>query len=212
MNLALLGATGRTGTHALTTALDRGHQVTVLVRDVERLPRALRGRVRVVVGDSTDPATLADLLTGADAVVSALGPVGKQRDLHTRTARALVAVMSTAGPRRFIGVSGAGIDVPGDQKATKDKILSKLIQTLGGQVVKDKPAEYAVWAASDLDWTLVRPPRLTDAAASGGTLEQDAHSSTRSTKISRADLGAFLIDAVERGLYLRQAPFVASPR
>jgi len=66
------------------------------------------------------------LLAGADAVVSALGPTGKQADLHTRSA--LVKVMLASGPWRFVGVSGAGIDVPGDRKAAKDKAISWLIR------------------------------------------------------------------------------------
>ncbi len=88
-------------------------------------------------------------------------------------------------------------------------MISKLIQTLGGAVVKDKPAEYEVFAASDLDWTLVRPPRLQDGAATG-RLEHDAHRSTQSTKIHRTDLASFLVDVVEQELYVKQAPFVAT--
>jgi putative NADH-flavin reductase len=211
VKLALIGATGRTGRHALTTSLDRGHEVSVLVRDPARLPDAARDRVRVVVGESTDARALAQLLDGADAVLSALGPTGKEPDLHARTAHELVTIMRVSGPRRFVGVSGAGIDVPGDQKAGKDKAISWLIRTLGGAVVKDKPAEHAVWAASGLDWTLVRPPRLVDGDATG-RLEHDAHRSTRSTQIRRADLGAFLVDVVEQDLYVATAPFVATAR
>ncbi|BDZ43359.1 NADH-flavin reductase [Paraoerskovia sediminicola] len=212
MKLALIGSTGRTGRHTLAAALDRGHDVTALVRDPAKIPAEARDRVRVVVGDSTDRTTLADLLQGAEAVVSALGPTDKQPDLHTRTARELVGLMTATGPRRFVGVSGAGIDVPGDLKAPKDKAISWLIRTLGGDVVKDKPAEHAVWAASSLDWTLVRPPRLVDGTRSTAPLEHDAHRSTRSTSITRADLGAFLVDVVEQDLYPRTAPFVATPR
>ena len=212
MKLALIGATGRTGTHALAAALERGHDVTVLVRDPDKLDPKTRAAIRVVVGDSTNPRALADLLTDVDAVVSALGPTGKEGDLHTRTAGALISIMTRTGPRRFVGVSGAGIDVPGDRKTITNKAISALIQLLGGNVVKDKPAEYAAWAASELDWTLVRPPRLVDGPATTRPLERDAHRSTRSTKITRADLGAFLIDVVERDLYSCQAPFVATPK
>lgn len=165
-----------------------------------------------MVGDSTDPAALALLVDGTDAVVSALAPSGKQPDLHTRTAQALVAIRSEEGPRWFVGVSGAGIDVPGDLKAPKDNAISWLIRTLGGAVAEDKPAEYRVWAASDLDCTLVRPPRLVDGPASAPPLEHDAHRSTRSVTITQVDLARFLLDVVEQGLYLRQAPFVASGR
>ncbi len=209
MKIALLGATGRTGAHVLESALARGQDVTALVRDPTRLPAALRPRVTVVVGDAADPAALSRLVGDVDAVVSALGPTDRQPDLHTRTARALVSVMSASGPRRFVGVSGAGIDIPGDRKSTRDKAISWLINKLGGDAVKDKPSEYRVWADSDLEWTLVRPPRLTEGAATG-KLEHDAHQSTRSTKITRADLGAFLLDVVEHDLYPRTAPFVAT--
>jgi putative NADH-flavin reductase len=210
MKIALIGATGRTGAHVLTTALDHGHDVTVLVRDPAKLPAEVRDRVRVVVGDATDPGHLADLIDGADAVVSALGPSGKEGSLHARTAQALVDLMTTRGPRRFVGVSAAGIDVPGDRKATRDKVISWLLSTIGGKTAKDKPAEYAIWAASGLDWTLVRPPRLTDGGASTRPVEHDAHRSTRSTTITREELAAFLIEVVEQHLYPCAAPFVAT--
>jgi uncharacterized protein YbjT (DUF2867 family) len=216
MRIAMLGATGRTGRHALKTALERGHEVTVLVRDPGKLPHEVtdgpyRDRVRVLVGDATDPDQLVELVAGADAVVSALGPVRGQRDLHRRTARALTRVMKEQGPRRFVGISAAGIDVPGDQKPLRDKVISWLIQRLGGDAAKDKPEEFAVWAGSGLDWTLVRVPRLQDRDRSMKPLQQDPHRSTRSTTLSRADLGAFLIDVVEQNLYACQAPFVATP-
>lgn len=212
MKIALIGATGRTGAHLLTTALDHGHDVTVLIRDPAKLPAEARERVRVVVGDATSPDDLADLLDGAEVVVSALGPSGKEGGLHARVAQAMVDQMTARGPRRFVGVSAAGIDVPGDRKPPKDKLISWLVRTTGGEMAKDKPAEYAIWAASDLDWTLVRPPRLVDGPVTGRPLEHDPHHSTRSITITRGDLAAFVIDVVEDNLYLRTAPFVATGR
>ena len=209
MKIAVIGATGRTGRLLVTELLRRGHSVTVLVRDPARLDD-LSGRVEVIVGDSRTRADLDRLVAGVDAVVSALGPTAKEGSLHTDTATALVDAMGAAGVTRFVGVSGAGIDVPGDQKSTSAKLISRTIQAIGGEVVKDKPAEYAVYDASDLDWTLVRPPRLIDGGPT--QLEHDAHRSTRSTKMTRADLAVFLADVVEQGLYSRQAPFAASVR
>ncbi|SDR81991.1 Putative NADH-flavin reductase [Paraoerskovia marina] len=211
MRIALIGATGRTGRLVLEDALRRGHDVSVLVRDSARLAPTSR-EVRVVDGSVTDAESVARLLEGSDAVVSALGPTAKESDLHAVAARNLVAAMSEHGPRRFVGVSGAGIDVPGDQKSASATAISWLIQRLGGDVVKDKPAEYAVWAASGLDWTLVRPPRLVNGTAGTGELEHDAHRSTRSTKVVRADLARFVLDVVEQGLYVGTAPFVATPK
>ena len=209
MRIAVIGATGRTGRPLVEELLRRGHTLTVLVRDPAKLEGDLAERVVVVTGDSRTRSDLDRLIAGTEAVVSALGPTAKEADLHSETARALVEAMGAAGVRRFVGVSGAGIDVPGDQKSTSAKIISKAIQMLGGKVVADKPAEYAVLAASDLDWTLVRPPRLIDGEATG-RVEHHAHRSTASTKITRADLAGFLADVVEGHLYPRQAPFVAT--
>jgi putative NADH-flavin reductase len=187
--------------------LDRGHQVRVLARTPQKLG-PLADRVTVVQGSSTDPAALDTLLEGADVVVSALGPTDKQPTLHRDTARALVEVMPRHGVARFVGVSGAGIDVPGDQKGVPDKVISFLIQRLGGAVAQDKIQEYGVWAASDLDWTLVRPPRLVDGDGTG-RVQHDAHRTGRSS-IQRADLATFLADEVEQARYPRQAPFVSA--
>ncbi len=210
MRIAVIAATGRTGLPLVRELLRRGHPLTVLVRDPAKLGELVQ-QVSVVTGDSRERDALIRLVTDADAVVSALGPTAKEGTLHTDTAHVLIGAMGRAGVQRFVGVSGAGIDVPGDQKSLSARLISTLIRTLGGAVVKDKRAEYQAYAASDLDWTLVRPPRLVDAEATG-RLEHDAHRSTRSTKITRADLAAFLADVVEQGTYSRQAPFVATAR
>lgn len=210
MKIAVIGATGRTGRPLVAELVRRCHTVTALVRDPAKLDD-LAQRVQIVTGDSRTQGDLDRLVTGVDAVVSALGPTAKEASLHTETATALIEAMHAAGVRRFVGVSGAGIDVPGDEKSLSAKVISKAIQTLGGDVVKDKPAEYATYAASDLVWTLVRPPRLVDGEATG-RLEHHAHRSTHSTKITRTDLAAFVADVVEQDLYPRQAPFVATAR
>ncbi|MEW2443673.1 NAD(P)-dependent oxidoreductase [Micromonospora marina] len=210
MNVALIGASGRTGRLVLDVLVRRGHQVTVLARDPDKLGTAADNpAIRVVPGDVRDMAALERLVDSNDIVISALGPSGKQTDLHTETAKALVIVMRAAGIRRFVGISGAGVDAPGDRKSGRDKAISWLINRLGGAVVKDKPAELVVWRDSGLDWTLVRPPRLMDTPATG-RIEHDAHRSTKQTKISRADLATFIVDVAEQDRYRQAAPFVAN--
>ncbi len=115
MKIAVLGAAGRTGTPLVDELLRRGHEVSVLVRTPAKLGERA-DRVFVVTGSSTDPAALDALLPGADAVVSALGPTQKEPELHTRTANALIEAMPRHAVTRFVGISGAGVDVPGDRK------------------------------------------------------------------------------------------------
>ena len=205
MKVAVLGATGRTGRLVVDELLDRGHSVVALVRDPGLA--ALPDGVQVQAGDARDPAALQSLVSGADAVVSALGPVRGDRTLHREVAPVLREAMRTGGVRRFVGVSGAGIDVPGDAKGRRDRVVSALIQRFGGDAARDKAAEYEQWASSDLDWTLVRPPRLVDTPGSG-RVEHSAHRSARATKVSRRDLAGFVVDCLDHGHYTREAPLV----
>jgi putative NADH-flavin reductase len=206
MKIAVLAGTGRTGRLVVAELVDRGHHVVALVR--HPASAGLPEPVQVVQGDVRDEAALRTLVQGVDAVVSALGPRSGDRTLHREVAPLLVRVLGEAGVRRFVGVSGAGIDVPGDRKSLRDRIVSGLMQRLGGEAVRDKALEHETWQAGDLDWTLVRPPRLLDGEATG-EVEHAAGTSPRSTSIRRADLAAFLVDVVEQGGYVRQAPLVA---
>jgi putative NADH-flavin reductase len=208
MKIAVIGGTGRTGMPLVEELLRRGHEVTVLARTPAKLG-ALADRVTVVTGTSTDAAALDQLLAaGVDAVVSTLGPSKGQADVCSRTAGPLIAAMHAHGVRRYVGVSGAGMDVPGDQKGGRDKAISFLIQKVGGAIAADKRREYELFADSDIDFSLARPPRLLDGPATGRYVS-DAHTPGRSSSIKRADLAAFLADTVEQGTYVRQAPFVS---
>jgi uncharacterized protein YbjT (DUF2867 family) len=204
MDVAVLGGTGRTGRLVVSDLLAAGHRVRALVRNATTAPPG----VQIVVGDARDPKALRDLIDGCSLVIGALGPVAKDKHLHREVAPLLIAAMREKGVQRYIGISGAGIDVPGDDKSRRDRIISTLFQKLGGDATRDKVLEYQAWADSGLDWTLVRPPRLQDGPATG-SVEDHASRSPRSTKITRADLAQFIVGLVDLPRYSRQAPLVA---
>jgi putative NADH-flavin reductase len=208
MRVAVPGATGRTGLLLVGELLRRDHDVTVLVRSPDRLGE-LAARVRIVVGESRDRSALAELVVDADAVISTLGPKGKDATLLRDTAAELVPVMGEAGVDRFIGISGAALRLPDDRRGAVAAVMSWLVRTIGGGVIEDKPAEYRTYAASGMQWTLVRPQRMKEGPATGAVYH-DAHRSPRTSTISRSDLAVFLADALDEQLYFQQAPFVAS--
>src|ERR1700720_3068189 len=76
MKLTIFGATGATGTCLTRQALAAGHEVTAVVRDPSRLPVPAQPRLRTVIADVMDPASIIPAIAGADAVISAVGPRG----------------------------------------------------------------------------------------------------------------------------------------
>jgi putative NADH-flavin reductase len=110
MQLVLFGATGNIGRRIALEALQRGHQVTGVVRD----PAAVQPpdpRVRLVAGDATRTEDVARVVRGADAVVSAISPRPNPRGLPAPSlaanARALIAGLRQAGVNRILYVGGA---------------------------------------------------------------------------------------------------------
>lgn len=205
MNITVLGAGGRTGRQVIDELTRRGHAVTAVVRDDSGA--GIRPPVRLVVGDVRDLEALDAAIAGADVVVSALGPGRGDTSLHADAAPLIRQSMERHGVRRYIGISGAGLDVAGDRKRLRDRLVSRAMSRTS--MVRDKAAEYAVWAASDVEWTLVRPPRLVDGPGAGD-VEHAAHTSPRRTSVTRADLAGFVARLVSDGGYERQAPLVAA--
>lgn len=77
-NVVLIGASGFVGSAILKEALDRGHKVTVIAPNPEKI--TLRNpNLTVVKGDATDPDELAAVAKGKDAVISAYNPAGRIR-------------------------------------------------------------------------------------------------------------------------------------
>ncbi|HEX8704037.1 MAG TPA: NAD(P)-binding oxidoreductase, partial [Myxococcaceae bacterium] len=140
---------------------------------------------------------------GCDAVISALGPTPERADICSTATRHVIA----AGARRYVAVSGAGIDVKGDQKDFVGKVMSFLVKTITGAYFRDKVLEYQLLEQSPLAWTLVRPPGLVDKPARGNVRS----SLTRSlgASITRADLAAYTLACVTNDELIRKAPFVA---
>lgn len=206
MKITVLGGTGRTGRLLVADLLADGHAVTMLVRDPGKAA-SVADRVHIVKGDIRDADAVARAVDGADAVASALGPVGKDTSLLRDSARVVAAAMKDAGVDRYVGISVAGLTLPRDEKRTRDRIISWLLNALGGELAKDKIAEHAAWQRSHADWTLVRVPRLVDGPVSA--VDEHAHISGRRTTLTRASLARFIADTVQTGRYSRSAPFVS---
>jgi uncharacterized protein YbjT (DUF2867 family) len=202
MKLTVFGASGGTGTQVIRQALDAGHEVTAVVRDRGRLAVADHPGLDVVVADVMRAAAIEGAVAGRDAVISALGhsrrPQERKAAAHvpvcTGSARSITAAMRATGTGRLVVVSASGPFTEGD-----GPLMRYLAKPITQRVLRDPFADLVgmeqVVRASGLDWTILRPPRLTDKPLTGHYRTRRELNVRRGLVLPRADL-AHLILAV----------------
>jgi putative NADH-flavin reductase len=212
MRLTVFGATGGVGGHVVRQALERGDHVTAVVRDPARL-RVRHDRLDVVVADLTDPRALAvaPAVAGSEAAISAVGPRNR-RDAGVATAatRTIIAALATTGVRQFVAVSAAPVGpVPPGEGLVTRRVLLPLLRHVFAGVYADLATMEDEIRRSGLDWTIVRPPRLTDGPLTGRY--RLAPENVRAGRtISRADVADAMLSALDDVEQVNRAVGVAS--
>ncbi|MBC5763560.1 NAD(P)-dependent oxidoreductase [Ramlibacter albus] len=209
MKVLILGATGGTGRHLVTQALEQGHEVTVLVRNPAKLGE-LQPRVRAIQGSLPEGGeALQAAVRGQDAVISSLGlGNGTNPDgLMERSVPAIVAAMRSAGVKRLVHISAFGVgptkgDVPLVPRLAQRLFLSK--------VFADKEAGERALPASGLDWTVVYPSVLTDGPKTAKIRYGEHLPLSGIPKISRADVAAFTLAQLTDKTYVGKGALVTS--
>lgn len=191
MKLVVLGATGGIGTEVVQQAMEDGHSVTAFVRTPERL-KPFAGDIRILQGDLLNATDLRRVIEGQDGVISAFGPrvpVAKSDfDLLERFARTLTSAMLHTMVRRVVIVSTAFLFR--DAVFPPAYLVGKLFFP---HIVTDASAMEQIVTSSALDWTLVRPPQLTDKPRTGRYRVREGHLPVFGSKIARADVAEFMI-------------------
>ena len=168
MKITVFRATGGTGTRLVRQGLQRGHEVTAVVRDPARLPAELRERADVVVADVMDPDAITPAVAGRDAVLSAMGPRGTgPTTVCSSSARSILTAMERTGTRRLLMVSAAGLESDAGDGPFTRYVLKPIVQRVLRHSYADLARAERLLRESGTDWTIVRPARLTDAAAPG---------------------------------------------
>jgi putative NADH-flavin reductase len=182
--------------------------VTALVRSPDRL-KQFQDRIIVKKGDLLNIGELEQVMQGHDAVLSGFGPrvpVSKaDANLLERFARALTRAMPAAGVRRVIIESVAFL--------FKDSIFLPaylLGRLLFPRTVADASAMERIFAETDLDWTMVRPPELTDKPYSGKYRMQEGHLPRFGLKVSRADVAELMIKLAENPASIHKVVGIAN--
>jgi len=223
-SVAVFGASGGTGSEAVLQALERGEDVTCLVRDRSKLksPRSAAGftadaafnsdKLTVTTGSVTNKADVDKIFDGQDVtgVVVALG--GKTKDvgptmLEDGTAN-IIAACKANGVKRISVVTTIGA---GDSMEQAPWAFRLLMMTVMSSIMADKNKQEALFLAgpgAELEYCIVRPGGLKSEPPNGIVNVIDGEAGA----INRADVAAFCLDAVleEDFAFVRQTPCISS--
>ncbi|QJD81161.1 NAD(P)-dependent oxidoreductase [Spirosoma rhododendri] len=218
MRVFILGATGRTGKQLLTVALAQGYQVTVLVRDRQKIGIS-SGRLTVIESPALDADSLQRAVVGCDAVISTLNisrtsdfpwaplrtPPTFLSDLLTR----LLPICEEQNVRRLIVVTAWGTN------ETKKDIpfwFRWLIDYSNiGVAYRDHERQEKLLRQSNLDWTIIRPVGLTNGESLKPVIETIDNQPKPNLTISRRNVARFMLDVLRNNQYVRQAVTISEP-
>jgi putative NADH-flavin reductase len=206
MKVLVLGGSGSIGRHVLEQGVRLGHQFSVLLRDPGKLKK-YEGRVRLLQGDALDAAGVEKAVVGQEGVVYSLGVNRPGRTtLFSGSMRILIQAMEKYRVKRLVCITGVGA---GETKGHGGFFHDRIIWPLFTRVIyEDKNRLEAMIRNSSLDWILVRPARFQNRAIPGELKVVTQVDGVTLRRVPRAEVAAFVLDALASDRYLRMAPFI----
>src|SRR5436853_2626831 len=193
MNIVVIGSTGRTGRLVLEEGIRRRHAMTAFTRRPDALAD-IAGLGMVIRGDGRNLEDIRRAVRGQDAVISIVAPEGRgPTTVVSDVARAELTAMREAGVRRIVTVSVSAIE------GRRPWILINLVRWILRKPYADFARMERLITSSPVDWTIVRPPYLSNGSKTGRVRTQVGGKDLPRGPyhISRADLAATLVDLAE---------------
>jgi len=211
MKIAILGSTGFVGKVLINKAIAANYTVKTLARNPEKL-EAIKDKLQIIKGSVFDPSSIEATFEGVEVVLSTIGPPpGKPCDplLYEKAMKSIVSIMDKYGIKRYIHIGGAAHAGGKNEFWSLNRQFLRLFLTLFSKnILIAKHLEWEVLKASELDWTLVRPPRIANEKASGNIVVNEQK--LDSLKVSVEDLTDFILEQITSKEWIRKAPLVSS--
>jgi putative NADH-flavin reductase len=213
MKISIFGSTGFVGKVLIKKAIAAGYQVKTLARNPEKLAE-IKDKIEILTGSVFESSSIEAAIEGTEVVLSTIGPPQRNPGdpvQYEKAMKDIVSAMNKYGIKRYIHIGGAGHLGGENEKWTMSRrLLRFFLIVFSKQILVAKHLEWEVLKKSDLDWTLVRPPRITNEEASG-TLSADERN-LESLKVSVGDLTNFILEQITSKVWIRKAPLVSSKK
>ncbi len=211
MIITIFGSTGGTGRELVRLALEQGHSVTAVARDPAAVGVA-HERLVVRRGDVLEPDSLPAVMTGAGAVMSALGTSASRAPttVYSDGIANMLEAMRAADVGRFIGISAAPV-IPRSEAAVSERlVLFPILYRFFGGAYRDMGRMEELLRASQAEWTVVRPPMLSDKPATGRYRTARNQNVAGGRRITRGDLALAMLEMIDDPSAVRAAIGVAN--
>lgn len=212
MKVAIIGASGQIGAFIRDEALTRGHQVTAIVRNPEKIA-VQNPHLNVVKADVLED-KVDELVKGHDAVISAYNPGWGNPDIYNEQIRGYKAIISgvkRSGIRRLLVVGGAGTLEVAPGLLVLD--TTNFPEQVKGGVLATRETLYMLKEEKELEWTFLSPPSSIAAGERTGHYrvgkDQLLKDEKGESKISTQDYAVAMLDELEHPQHIRERFTVA---
>jgi putative NADH-flavin reductase len=198
MNIFIAGANGGIGHQAVEQALQAGHRVTALVRNPAKL-QLIHPNLNIIKGDIMQPESFADEMKGQQIVLSALGVSSglfsdKPTALYSQGNANLLKAMEQHGVKRIICISASALEISPVIPWYVRLVARYVIQKLLKHMYADLRRMESIVKDSSADWTIIRPPQLTDKPLTGNYRTAVNRFLKNCLQISRADVAHYMVN------------------
>jgi putative NADH-flavin reductase len=205
--IAVIGGSGKAGKYLVNHLISQGFRIKLLLRDPDKLD-ITADSVEKIHGDVRNYDSVRSLIEGCDAVLSTLGQGKGESPVFSLGTANVIKAMNSLAIKRYIMVTGLTLDIEGDKKSLRTKLLSKIMKLSFPAIIADKQVEYSILSASDLDWTVIRLPMIEQTESSGEI--KISLSDCPGKKISATDLAGFMTGQLNDKTYIRRCPFISN--
>jgi uncharacterized protein len=210
MKIAILGSTGFVGQVLLHKAIDKGYSIRTLVRNPDKLGN-YKNRVEFIQGDISQIDKVDECFIGVEAVISTVPPERDTKDpeKYARIMSDILKTLKKNGINRFINIGGA-VHEGGDNEiwTIQRRLLRSFLNLFWKSGLVAKQLEWDTLKKSDINWTLVRPPRIAKGKSRKGIIADEKN--LIGLKVHVDDLVEFILEQLESKEWVKKAPLVST--
>jgi putative NADH-flavin reductase len=192
-NILVFGASGGTGLEVVEQALEAGHSVTAILRNPDKFP-IRHEQLRIIKGDVLNPVTYEHTFFGMDAVISCLGTHNREATVvYSQGVVNIMQAMQKVGMDRIICLSAGAVEIAPNTSFIMKFQMKNILQKLFKYNYADMLLMEGILHGSDLNWTVIRPPRLLNGDKTGKYRTSINEFIPHMSSLTRADLADYII-------------------